>query len=331
MSGHLIGCVKPIRTLPKSHKLALVAFADSADDRTHIGFPGYEGVQEWADVSRGRAAELIRDLVEWGYLKPHKRGHRGQRAEYVVFPDGCCDLHRTPVEEPPVDVEQLAAAAGVSVDQARLMLAAMTSGGADVPTPAPEPVETEKGSEAPDASSGNGSDAPDPNDPDVQPEASEAVDNPGKGPESVQGSRSIADAFTPSQLLPPLPPGQPGGDSAEEISNAPAAGPSLDELLDATGLTVDAAQRPRALELLAGLLPATCARHGRNRRRACRGCGTTPRLLERAGIRVRNDLHRLAEQDRIRAERATQAASGKHRAASADLARKLMSQAGVTA
>ena len=127
MSGHLIGCVKEIQNLGTSHKLALVAFADSADDRTHIGFPGYEGVQDWASCSRSRAAELIADLVEKGYLKPHKRGRRGQRAEYVVFPDGCCEKHRTPVQEPQIDVDELAATLGVQVDQIRAVLAAIGS------------------------------------------------------------------------------------------------------------------------------------------------------------------------------------------------------------
>ncbi|NHA02010.1 hypothetical protein G5V59_26840 [Nocardioides sp. W3-2-3] len=44
--------------------------------------------------------------MTWGYLQPHKAARRGQRAEYVVFPHGCCDLHRTPAEEPAVDAGQ---------------------------------------------------------------------------------------------------------------------------------------------------------------------------------------------------------------------------------
>jgi hypothetical protein len=196
VSGHLIGCVKRLDQLPTSHKLALVAFADSADDRTHIGFPGYEGVQEWACCSRGRAAELIRDLVEWGFLRQHKRGHRGQRAEYVVFPGGCCDLHRAPVEEAVVDVEAVALAAGVTVEAARLMLSAL---GQTLP-----PSSTPKASDTPDASRGNGSDAPDAN----NRAGDDPVDNgpleDGKGPERVHGSRSNADAFTPTNN-PPTP------------------------------------------------------------------------------------------------------------------------------
>lgn len=217
MSGHLIGCAG-LAELPTSHKLALVAFSDSADDRTHIGFPGYEGVMQWACCSRGRAAELIRDLVEWGYLKHHKRGRRGQRAEYVVFPGGCCDLHRLPVEEPDVDVEKLAAAAGVTVDQARQMLAVMGENLPPTPPPTRASESTGKASDAPDAMSANGSSAPDAN----QPERPQPVDNTpaeaGKGPDSVQQSRSNANAFTP-EVLPPTPTGKPAGESCDKHPN----------------------------------------------------------------------------------------------------------------
>jgi hypothetical protein len=228
LSGHLIGCAGALEKiqikteigevikidLPTSHKLALLAFADSGDDRTHIGFPGEEGVMKWAVCSRGRAYELIRDLVTWELLKPHKRGRRGQRAEYVVFPNGCCDLHRPAVEEETsVDVEQLAAAAGVSVDQARKMLAAMGASGADVPAPVDAPDEVGKGSDASDAMSGTVSGASDANWADEQPKAPEPVDNPGKGPDSVHPPRSNADAFTPSKES-PNPAGKPAGSCA---------------------------------------------------------------------------------------------------------------------
>lgn len=221
MSGHLIGCAG-LTDLPTSHKLALVAFSDSADDRTHIGFPGYEGVMQWACCSRGRAAELIRDLVDWGYLRHHKRGRRGQRAEYVVFPDGCCDLHRLPVEEPAVDVEALARVAGVSVDQARQMLAAMGE-----TTPATLPVaagehgaesSTEIGSDAPDAMSGNASSTSDPNHAQTPEPVENGDSEEGKGPDSVQRSRSTANAFTPS-TNPPSPTGKPAGVTCSKHPN----------------------------------------------------------------------------------------------------------------
>lgn len=194
MSGHLIGCVKPIRNIGASHKLALTAFADSADDRTHIGFPGYEGVMEWADVSRARAAELIRDLVTLGYLKQYKRGRRGQRAEYIVFPAGCCDVHRAPAEEPDVDVDALARTLGVQTDQVRAILAAL---GSEIPDANPL-----TGSENSDANSQAYSESPE-----ITLIGSDASDpNPGKGPERVHGSRSNRDAFTTSNNSSPQPP-----------------------------------------------------------------------------------------------------------------------------
>lgn len=213
MSGHLIGCAG-LTDLPTSHKLALVAFSDSADDRTHIGFPGYEGVMQWACCSRGRAAELIRDLVEWGYLKHHKRGRRGQRAEYVVFPQGCCDTHRLPVEEPDVDVEALAAAAGVTVDQARQMLAAM----GETQPPTPTTASTEKASSSPDAMSGNGSGAPDANHADRVEPVDNGPSSDRQGPDSVHASRSTANAFTPSSI-PPSPAGKPAGATCAKHPN----------------------------------------------------------------------------------------------------------------
>lgn len=209
MSGHLIGCVKPIKDLPtRSHKLALLAFADSGDDRTHIALPGYEGVMEWADVGRSQAFALIQDLIRLGYLRQHKRGHRGQRAEWIVFPNGCCDTHRAPVAEEPVDVDQLAAAAGIDPEAARLLLTAM---GHDAP---------------PSKTAANGSDQPGPNERGMGPpppdpfadQPPQAGDNPGddasdgprQGPESVHGSRVTADAFTPSKN-PLTPTGKPAG------------------------------------------------------------------------------------------------------------------------
>jgi hypothetical protein len=220
MSGHLIGCAGTLEDsrLAPSHKLALLAFADSADDRTHIAFPGYEGVQKWAGCSRGRAAELIRDLVGFGYLLQHKKAHRGQRAEYVVFPGGCCDLHRAPTEEPPIDVEQLARAAGVSIDQARTLLEAMAAGTPATDAPNDDPQPNESGTS--DAFPVNESGASDPFRADTHKDAPEAVDNPGKGPERVQRSRSTANAFTPSTTT-PLTPASGGAGCAQHKTPVP--------------------------------------------------------------------------------------------------------------
>lgn len=238
MSGHLIGCVKPITDLPtRSHKLALLAFADSGDDRTHIALPGYEGVQEWVGCGRSQAFALIQDLIALGYLRQHKRGHRGQRAEWIVFPNGCCDTHRTPVAEEPVDVDQLARAAGVDVEQARLLLTAM---GHDAPPSkqASKPAENGSDPTGPYERGKGPALGPDPNDP-ASPETPQAGENAGddgsddhrQGPESIHGSRVTADAFTPSTTTPIAP---------------------------------EQADQP-------------CKRHPNSEHPNCRGCGTTDR------------------------------------------------------
>jgi hypothetical protein len=98
LSIHLLECAANLQ-LPASTKLALMAFADSADRHTHIALPGLDQVQTWSGLGRSRAAEVVSDLVDLGLLKKHRSGHRGRRAEYVVFPEGCCDEHRREPEE----------------------------------------------------------------------------------------------------------------------------------------------------------------------------------------------------------------------------------------
>jgi hypothetical protein len=92
MSIHLIDCALKT-TLPATHKLVLIAFANSADDLTRIAYPGQENVMAYASTSRTRSYLVIKELVERGFLKLHRQGRRGRRAEYVVFPNGCCEGH----------------------------------------------------------------------------------------------------------------------------------------------------------------------------------------------------------------------------------------------
>ena len=91
MSMHLVDCAAKLQGLNPSTKLAFMAFADSADRHTHIGLPGLENVMLWACVKRARANEIVAELVDLGLLVKHRAGHRGRRAEYVVFPNGCCN------------------------------------------------------------------------------------------------------------------------------------------------------------------------------------------------------------------------------------------------
>jgi hypothetical protein len=82
-----------------SKKLALMAFADSADKLTRVAFPGLDRVMKWSGRKRSRAMELIAELCDDGKLKRKATGHKGRQAEYWVYPEGCCPLHGPIVTE----------------------------------------------------------------------------------------------------------------------------------------------------------------------------------------------------------------------------------------
>lgn len=105
MSDHLVDCAAR-QNLPAAKKLALMCFADSADRFSRVGFPGLEDVQQWSGLSRRGALRVTAELVMDGLLTKRSSGHRGHRAEYVVFPDGCCDKHQPTVEEPEEGCQQ---------------------------------------------------------------------------------------------------------------------------------------------------------------------------------------------------------------------------------
>jgi hypothetical protein len=65
-------------------KLALMAIADDASDKTNMSFPGMEKVCEWAEVGPRRASQIITDLVDRGYIERVSRAYRGRRAVYLV-------------------------------------------------------------------------------------------------------------------------------------------------------------------------------------------------------------------------------------------------------
>jgi hypothetical protein len=107
VSIHLLECAARRAVPTPSHKLVLMAFADSADRHTHIALPGLQQVREWAGgeqpMSKSQALHITAQLVDLGLLTKHRRGHNGKRAEYVVFPDGCCSEH----PRPPADEETI--------------------------------------------------------------------------------------------------------------------------------------------------------------------------------------------------------------------------------
>lgn len=93
MSNHLKLCAAEVDGLHLRLKLALMCFADSARDRDRVTLPGHELIRKWTGVSKSQVHNLINGLVELELLARHKAAHRGQRAEYVLFPNGCCELH----------------------------------------------------------------------------------------------------------------------------------------------------------------------------------------------------------------------------------------------
>jgi len=190
-------------------KLALMAFADSADRHTHIAFPGLDTVMVWAGVSKSRANELVRELVDKGLLLKHKGGHRGRRAEYVVFPNGCCSDCRPPAllgtsKGPTIsgaeDAPEGPETPSVSERPA-------TSAPESDPTPSTGPI----GYDVPDSVSGEGYGQPHPNGPDPTP-APIGCDVPDPIAEKGYGKGAVAAVPLPSfQSIPPNPQAPPGG------------------------------------------------------------------------------------------------------------------------
>lgn len=109
MSVHLIECAAEVQ-LPPALKLALLCFADSGSTEGRVAKPGLDNLMRWTGVKRSRALEVVELLKELQLIAAHKRAYRGQRAEFVVFPNGCCERHGKasatvlePVEESPED------------------------------------------------------------------------------------------------------------------------------------------------------------------------------------------------------------------------------------
>lgn len=107
MSVHLIDQASYVQ-LPSHLKVALLCFADSGRDSDRIAFPGIEGLMRWCGVGEKQAYKLISQLIELRLVEKRRGGYRGRRAEYVVFPDGCCELHgKRPARLQPVRVAEI--------------------------------------------------------------------------------------------------------------------------------------------------------------------------------------------------------------------------------
>lgn len=110
MAGHYMDCAANT-DLQASKKLVLMCIADDADKQSRIGRVGLDAIRKWSGLGRSRALEVIKDLVDEGYLARHAAGRIGRQAEFVVFPGGCCGLHGpvagyVPDEAPEAAVEQ---------------------------------------------------------------------------------------------------------------------------------------------------------------------------------------------------------------------------------
>jgi hypothetical protein len=92
VSIHLIQCAAQLRLKP-GEKLVLLCLAENANARDARAFPGLEALMVWSGLSRARVFEILKTLAELRFIEQVKPGHRGQAAEFTVFPYGCCTVH----------------------------------------------------------------------------------------------------------------------------------------------------------------------------------------------------------------------------------------------
>jgi hypothetical protein len=83
---------------PPRHKLWLIAFAESARDRTRRGWVPRYKLAHRADVSGPRASNIAAALIAEGVVKRHGGGYHGQAAIYELLPLA----ERAPLPERPV-------------------------------------------------------------------------------------------------------------------------------------------------------------------------------------------------------------------------------------
>ena len=103
MSRHLVECAGQVTGLRPVEKLLLLCMCDNAGDRDHIALPGLATAMTWTMASRSTTYAAIEALTDLGYLRQTMKAHgtnsgagKGRRAEYEVFPNGCCERHGAP-------------------------------------------------------------------------------------------------------------------------------------------------------------------------------------------------------------------------------------------
>lgn len=74
-------------------KLAFMCFAESARDTDRVAFPGTDLLLKWTNVKRSQLHNLINRLIELQLIERTQRACRNRRAEYRLFPLGCCVAH----------------------------------------------------------------------------------------------------------------------------------------------------------------------------------------------------------------------------------------------
>ena len=235
MSIHHVECAA-LTALPASTKLVLMSFADSADKDTRVAFPGLGNVMAWSGLRKSRALEVTSWLTKQGYLYRVAGGKRGKRAEYLVFPAGCCPMHG-----------RLTGYAGPDP---------LTLDGPATPDP-----NHEKGSDTADVDNSNGSGMPDVENP-TGSDAADAMSPHGSDLRS-NGSdsdsewvRSGPDPSPPPPSIPPPPPAR--ADPADPVEHGAdgGGGGETQRVFDGLGSawTISPSQRERLRPLVAAAL-----------------------------------------------------------------------------
>lgn len=93
MSIHLV-TETSATPLPASHKLVLLCLAESArNDYKRLAWPGMPALRMWSGLSESRVLAVLGELEKRGLIARVGRGQKYRRAEFVVFPKGCCRRH----------------------------------------------------------------------------------------------------------------------------------------------------------------------------------------------------------------------------------------------